>query len=390
VIINGQPTSGQSKMGDLASLLKWHYESPVTDRDRRRNQTVYDAALNPTYYQNNRNPYVDHPEWIWAIWGTQPNNSQLSVAAPGADGTSSVSVVFGPVIVGAPAPGTSAVTLNKAGSTPTTFDIGVSGAATCSPSGPRQAFAYDAQSRVLTVGVSTGGVGAYGGTVTIHNTDLTSAGGGMGLNDGDDTIVVSAVVLDHASPSLAPAPTLTQTIDFGTVARNSGVQSRACGVFDLAAAPALAAGLDIDSVSAAGTPAGATGVITTTLAPTANIAPGSSLSAIVSLDSSAPAGDYSVVYTIVTSDQDLPGAIAEPTLTLTVVGLIKEACPGDLNGDGYVEDADFVIFARAYDLFDCADPAMASGCPADLNGDGWVDDADFVLFAAAYDQFVCP
>lgn len=65
-------------------------------------------------------------------------------------------------------------------------------------------------------------------------------------------------------------------------------------------------------------------------------------------------------------------------------------CPGDFNNDGPVDDSDFVIFAAAYNVLDCADAAMPAGCPADMNGDGFVDDADFVLFAAAYDEFICP
>ena len=65
-------------------------------------------------------------------------------------------------------------------------------------------------------------------------------------------------------------------------------------------------------------------------------------------------------------------------------------CLGDLNGDTVVDDADFVIFAEAYNLLDCMDPAMPAGCPADLNADLVVDDADFVIFASAYDTLVCP
>jgi hypothetical protein len=65
-------------------------------------------------------------------------------------------------------------------------------------------------------------------------------------------------------------------------------------------------------------------------------------------------------------------------------------CPSDFNGDGFVEDADFVVFAAAYNILDCSDPAMPSGCPADLNADAFVDDADFVLFAPAYNELVCP
>ncbi|MBX3379709.1 MAG: hypothetical protein KF805_06415 [Phycisphaeraceae bacterium] len=69
--------------------------------------------------------------------------------------------------------------------------------------------------------------------------------------------------------------------------------------------------------------------------------------------------------------------------------LIGTACVGDLNHDGFVDDSDFVIFAGAYNLLDCADPSMAPGCPADLNADGFVDDADFVIFIAAYNALLC-
>ncbi|MBX3388288.1 MAG: hypothetical protein KF691_02405 [Phycisphaeraceae bacterium] len=66
-----------------------------------------------------------------------------------------------------------------------------------------------------------------------------------------------------------------------------------------------------------------------------------------------------------------------------------DPCPGDLNNDGFVDDADFVIFVNAYNILDCADPSMPVLCPADMNGDGFVDDADFVLFVAAYNNLVC-
>lgn len=69
---------------------------------------------------------------------------------------------------------------------------------------------------------------------------------------------------------------------------------------------------------------------------------------------------------------------------------IANACPGDLNNDGVVDDSDFVIFAAAYNILDCADPSMPVGCSADLNSDTFVDDADFVIFAAAYNELNCP
>ncbi|MGH7244991.1 MAG: hypothetical protein ACREJD_16370 [Phycisphaerales bacterium] len=57
-------------------------------------------------------------------------------------------------------------------------------------------------------------------------------------------------------------------------------------------------------------------------------------------------------------------------------------CPGDLNGDGEVDDADFVLFATYYN--NLVDPR------GDLNGDGLTEDTDFVIFAGGYDVLVCP
>ena len=69
---------------------------------------------------------------------------------------------------------------------------------------------------------------------------------------------------------------------------------------------------------------------------------------------------------------------------------IVRACTEDLDNSSNVDDGDFVIFAGAYNLLLCSDPAMAAGCPADFNRDGNVDDADFVIFADAYDVLLCP
>ncbi|MBX3388043.1 MAG: hypothetical protein KF691_01165 [Phycisphaeraceae bacterium] len=63
-------------------------------------------------------------------------------------------------------------------------------------------------------------------------------------------------------------------------------------------------------------------------------------------------------------------------------------CPGDLNFDRVVDDADFALFAPAYNELLC--PPMPLPCDADLNADGFVDDADFAIFAPAYNELVCP
>ncbi|MGH7245014.1 MAG: hypothetical protein ACREJD_16485 [Phycisphaerales bacterium] len=57
-------------------------------------------------------------------------------------------------------------------------------------------------------------------------------------------------------------------------------------------------------------------------------------------------------------------------------------CPGDFNGDGFVDDTDFTLFLSPYN--NLLDPR------ADLNGDGLSDDADFTLFVKAYNDLICP
>ena len=62
--------------------------------------------------------------------------------------------------------------------------------------------------------------------------------------------------------------------------------------------------------------------------------------------------------------------------------IFSEPCPGDFNGDGRVDDSDFVLFALYYN--ELTDPR------GDLNGDNNTDDADFVTFANRYNDLICP
>ena len=45
----------------LVTLIRWHKNDPVSLKERERNQAVY-------LFQGNRNPYVDHPEFVEQIW----------------------------------------------------------------------------------------------------------------------------------------------------------------------------------------------------------------------------------------------------------------------------------------------------------------------------------
>ncbi|GHU85935.1 hypothetical protein FACS1894153_2050 [Bacteroidia bacterium] len=47
-------------------LLKWHNQDPVSQKEIDRNNAVY-------AFQNNRNPYVDHPDWADSVWAYKGN-----------------------------------------------------------------------------------------------------------------------------------------------------------------------------------------------------------------------------------------------------------------------------------------------------------------------------
>ncbi len=60
-------TSDMLTGGDLSSwaenmLLAWHLADPVSQKEIDRNNAIYGL-------QGNRNPFIDHPEWVEYIWG---------------------------------------------------------------------------------------------------------------------------------------------------------------------------------------------------------------------------------------------------------------------------------------------------------------------------------
>jgi len=51
----------------LNMLLEWHQLDPVDQKEIDRNNAIY--AI-----QKNRNPFIDHPEWVFKIWGNDSIN----------------------------------------------------------------------------------------------------------------------------------------------------------------------------------------------------------------------------------------------------------------------------------------------------------------------------
>jgi uncharacterized protein len=56
--VNTYPTP---KHGKLSTLLQWHRQDPVDAFEARRNNRIQEI-------QGNRNPFIDHPEWVELIW----------------------------------------------------------------------------------------------------------------------------------------------------------------------------------------------------------------------------------------------------------------------------------------------------------------------------------
>ena len=60
----------------LNVLLAWNAQDPVSAREIARNNAIYAR-------QNNRNPYIDHPEYVNQIWGgTPPSGDTQAPTAP--------------------------------------------------------------------------------------------------------------------------------------------------------------------------------------------------------------------------------------------------------------------------------------------------------------------
>ncbi|WP_431135703.1 endonuclease [Psychroserpens mesophilus] len=63
-VVNGYPENGSGELGDLATLLDWHRNDPPDDYEMNRNNVVYT-------WQFNRNPFIDQPDLVEYIWGTE-------------------------------------------------------------------------------------------------------------------------------------------------------------------------------------------------------------------------------------------------------------------------------------------------------------------------------
>ncbi len=63
-LVDRTTETGTPLFGKLCTLLEWHKKDPVSDEERKRNDVIYS-------WQGNRNPFIDHPEWVESIWGNK-------------------------------------------------------------------------------------------------------------------------------------------------------------------------------------------------------------------------------------------------------------------------------------------------------------------------------
>ena len=64
LIVNTGGNASVGYMGMLSVLLQWHIQDPVTTEEVLRNEVIYS-------FQGNRNPFIDHPEWVACLWQNQ-------------------------------------------------------------------------------------------------------------------------------------------------------------------------------------------------------------------------------------------------------------------------------------------------------------------------------
>ena len=79
-----QSTTAQTgKLGVLSDLLEWNKLDPVDEFERHRNNLLFNN------YTNNRNPFIDFPEWADLVWGDKAGTTYASPMTDAINGNDS-------------------------------------------------------------------------------------------------------------------------------------------------------------------------------------------------------------------------------------------------------------------------------------------------------------
>jgi len=77
-LLNNLTSVGEARLGKLCSLLEWHQADPIDEYEQRRNNRIYE-------FQGNRNPFVDHPEWVDVLFNIDCSGDGGGGGDPGGD-----------------------------------------------------------------------------------------------------------------------------------------------------------------------------------------------------------------------------------------------------------------------------------------------------------------
>ncbi len=353
-----------SVVGVPSQLVDWHYAEMPTEQDRVRNQRVFD-------HQRNRNPFVDHPQWVWAIYGTGPSDARITLlgGVDAGDGATLLEIDAGAVIGSAGGDVDVSIPVRKTGSAPTSWLVTAEGDLVSPDAGRYQkGFARGTQHADLSATLLLGEApGLYEGRLVIDNTEITSGGAGLGAADGDDVVVVRASVLAPAIASFDPQLLDGEVvIDFGELDLGAAPAPVVLPIHN-AAEPPFAAGLDFDALLGAGD----TGAFGVSVPAFTGLPAGTAAEAIVSA-AADEAGSFEAVYTLFLSDEDLPGAGEH---TLTIVARAAVFCAADFDRSGSANVADLLGFLGAF---------RSGDDRADRDGNGAVDVNDLLSFLGAF------
>ena len=378
-LVNGNP-SGSNQMGDLASLIEWHYSDPPDEFEKRRNHTIFSQQLNPDYYTNNRNAYVDRPEFVWSIYVDQMNDSTITVAggSSSANGSSALQLDFGSAIVGTNLNTTQSITLNKSGNDGTYYSVESVGDAMSDAEGESNAFAMNGpDSDLLNVYLSYDRQTAdtYSGLIMVDNLDVTSRGGfGSGANDANDFISLSLKIVEHSNASFFNAADLNVlTVDLGEVVIGEPITPFEFPLFNLASQAGAQLTAKLDLISVESTPQNS--FLTFTGLPLQDLLPDEfKLLSLAGTPQASGIGTTEFILRL--SDEAIPGA-RQQTLQLIVNYDVVDAAIllGDANLDGVVNFSDIPSFISILSV----DDYLAE---ADTNEDGEVNFSDISSFIA--------
>ncbi len=153
----------------LDMMLRWHRQDPVSDKEIKRNDAVYAE-------QNNRNPFVDYPELVDLIFGTQtstpfyPGETKMVYIETPEEG---MTIDFGTALVGS-ATTTAEITIKG---------YNLTGSVTLSMSGGYSSYFKLSQTSLSAASVNEGAelMILYNPvTAGSHNATLSISGGGLG------------------------------------------------------------------------------------------------------------------------------------------------------------------------------------------------------------------